>query len=180
MVLLNIRQGGALMHMSNELAFRIATPDDLPIIVDIYNSTISSRMVTADTEPVTVQDRMTWYHDHKPEHRPLWVVEYGEEICGWASLQNFYGRPAYHPTAEVSIYLHENFRGQGLGKKILGKVIEECPKYGIDRLLAFIFGHNEPSLRLFASFGFEKWGHFPEVAILDGIRRDLVILGKKI
>jgi Sortase and related acyltransferases len=166
--------------MTYEITFRIATLEDLPVIVDIYNSTIPGRMVTADTEPVTVEDRLPWFHAHHPEKRPLWVVECEDGVCGWASLQNFYGRPAYHPTAEVSIYLHESFRGRGLGKKILGKVIEECPKYGIDRLLAFIFGHNEPSLRLFAACGFEKWGHFPEVAILDGIRRDLVILGRKI
>jgi L-amino acid N-acyltransferase YncA len=47
-------------------------------------------------------------------------------------------------------------------------------------LLGFIFGHNEPSLQLFYRFGFEKWGHLPNVAELDGIERDLIILGKKI
>lgn len=166
--------------MTSDITFRIATLEDLPKIVDIYNSTIPSRMVTADTEPVTVEDRLKWFHEHQPDRRPLWVVEMEGGICGWASLQNFYGRPAYNPTAEVSIYLHEDCRGQGLGKKILAKVLAECPKYGIDALLAFIFGHNEPSLRLFTSYGFEKWGHFPKVAVLDGIRRDLVILGRKI
>jgi len=162
------------------ITFKNASIDDLPMIVDIYNSTVSSRNVTADTEPVSINDRIAWFKEHNPEKRPLWVVEYEGEIGGWVSLQSFYGRPAYNGTAEVSIYLHQNFRGKGLGKKILNKVLEECPKFQIDTLLGFIFAHNEPSIRLFSSFGFEKWAHLPEVANLDGIKRDLVILGKKI
>ena len=166
--------------MLENIAFKDASIEDLPIIVDIYNSTVPSRMVTADTEPVSINDRLGWFNEHSPKKRPLWVVEYDGQICGWVSLQSFYGRPAYDATAEVSIYLHESFRGKGLGKKILKKVMEECPKFSIDTLLGFIFGHNEPSIGLFASFGFEKWAHLPEVAILDGIKRDLIILGKKI
>ena len=166
--------------MIDTITFKYATLEDLPMIVDIYNSTIPGRMVTADTEPVSVEDRLNWFHEHNAEKRPLWVVEYENKICGWVSLQSFYGRPAYNATAEVSIYLHEHFRGKGLGKKILSKVIEECPKFEIETLLGFIFGHNEPSLRLFSNFGFENWAHLPEVAKLDGIKRDLVILGKKI
>ena len=166
--------------MSDEITFRDASIEDLPIIVDIYNSTVPGRMVTADTEPVSINDRLDWFKEHTPSKRPLWVVEYGGEICGWVSLQSFYGRPAYEATAEISIYFHENSRGKGLGKKTLNKVIEECPKFEIDTLLGFIFAHNEPSISLFSSFDFEKWAHLPEVAKLDGIKRDLVILGKKI
>lgn len=166
--------------MSENIAFKNASIEDLPIIVDIYNSTVPSRMVTADTEPVSINDRLDWFNEHNPNKRPLWVVEYDGQICGWVSLHSFYGRPAYNATAEVSIYLHESFRGKGLGKKILKKVIEECPNLSIDTLLGFIFGHNEPSIGLFSSFGFEKWAHLPEVAVLDGLKRDLIIMGKKI
>ncbi len=137
-------------------------------------------MVTADPEPVSVEERLAWFNEHNPEKRPLWIVECRGETCGWVSFQSFYGKPAYKATAEISIYLHENYRGKGLGKKVLKKVIEECPRLEIDTLLAFIFGHNEPSLRLFFSLGFAQWGFLPEVAELDQIKRDLVILGKKI
>ncbi|HOQ37675.1 MAG TPA: N-acetyltransferase family protein [Acetivibrio sp.] len=166
--------------MIENITFRNAEINDLPIIVDIYNSTVPSRRVTADTEPVSVDDRLNWFNEHNPEKRPLWIIEYGGEICGWASLQSFYGRPAFDATAEISIYLHENYRGKGIGKKVLNKIIEECPRLEIDTLLGFIFAHNEPSIRLFASFGFEKWGLLPGIAKFDGIRRDLLIMGKKL
>jgi len=166
--------------MQENITFRHATIDDLPDIVDIYNSTIPGRMVTADTEHVSADDRLDWFYKHSPGKKPLWIVEYGGNVCGWASLQSFYGRPAYNATAEISIYLHEIYRGKGIGKRVLAKVIEECPGLKIDTLLAFIFAHNEPSIRLFSGFGFEKWGFLPGVANMDGIKRDLVILGKKI
>ena len=46
--------------------------------------------------------------------------------------------------------------------------------------LAFIFGHNTPSLTLFAAAGFQRWGLLPQVAELDGVDRDLVILGRRL
>ena len=57
------------------MQFRNAIKEDMPRIVEIYNSTIPGRMVTADTEPVSVQSRMKWFQEHSPERRPLWVVE---------------------------------------------------------------------------------------------------------
>jgi L-amino acid N-acyltransferase YncA len=166
--------------MFENLAIRNAELCDLNPIVEIYNSTIPSRMVTADTEPVTAQSREKWFHEHNPSHRPLWVVEYQGQICAWLSFQSFYGRPAYNGTAEISIYIHEDFRGMKLGKYLMEKAIEACPKLQIKTILGFIFGHNEPSIKLFTHYGFEKWAQLPNVAELDGIERDLLILGKRV
>lgn len=161
---------------------RIATLDDLPSVVAIYNSTIASREVTADTEPVSVESRLAWFHEHTPDRRPLWIIE--EEgrtgIVGWISYSNFYGRPAYSGTAEVSIYIDEAWRGQGVGKYALTEAIGFAPQIKVHTLLGFIFGHNQPSLGLFRKFGFETWANFPRVANLDGVERDLIILGKRV
>lgn len=165
---------------------RLARRDDLPVIVDIYNSTIASREVTADTEPVTVESREGWFNDHAPERRPLWVIHDADdksdapEVLGWLSYSNFYGRPAYSGTAEVSIYIAESARGKGLGRYCLELAIAFAPEVKVHTLLGFIFGHNQPSLALFRKYGFETWANFPRVANLDGIERDLVILGKRV
>jgi L-amino acid N-acyltransferase YncA len=166
--------------MLTDIIIRDAKLNDLPTIVDIYNSTIPSRMVTADTEFVTVNSRQQWFEEHSPSSRPLWIIEHQGDICGWLSFQSFYGRPAYNATAEVSIYIHQDFRGKKIGQYIMQKAIEACPRLQIKTLLGFIFGHNQPSLKLFSSFGFEKWAHLPNVAELDGVERDLIILGKRV
>lgn len=162
------------------MRIRNATIEDLPAIVAIYNSTVPSRMVTADTEPVSVASREKWFHEHSPERRPLWVAEEQGQVLGWISLSSFYGRPAYNGTCEVSLYLAPDQRRKGLGTKLLQHCIDFAPAVGVLTLLGFIFGHNEPSLELFKKFGFERWGHFPRVAVLDGVERDLVILGLRL
>ena len=159
---------------------RLATRDDLARIVEIYNATIPSRRATADTEPVSVDSRVKWFEDHNPDVRPLWVVEVEGNIAAWLSFSAFYGRPAYNKTAELSIYVHESFRNRGLGSYLLEQAITRAPSIKVDTLLGFIFGHNEPSLKLFEKFDFARWGELPKVATLDGIERDLVILGRRV
>jgi phosphinothricin acetyltransferase len=159
---------------------RHAVQADLAAIVDIYNSTVASREVTADTEPVSVASRQAWFDQHTPQRRPLWVAERDGQVIGWLSYSDFYGRPAYAGTAELSVYIHPSARGQGLGRYFLTQAIERAADYRVHTLLGFIFGHNLPSLALFEAFGFAQWAHMPGVATLDGVERDLVILGKRV
>ncbi|WP_374462617.1 N-acetyltransferase family protein [Chryseobacterium sp.] len=164
-----------------KLRFRNAELTDLNKIVAIYNSTVASRMVTADMEEVSVESKLRWFEEHNPQTRPLWVVEDEQNhIIGWVSFSSFHERAAYKGTVEVSIYLDESCRGKGYGKTILKYCIDNAEKFGVLNLVALIFLHNEPSLKLFRHFGFEDWGNLPNVAVLDGIERSLVILGRRI
>ena len=165
----------------DELRFRDAIGADLPVITAIYNSTVASRLVTADTEPVSVASRRGWFDEHSAAFRPLWMVKNGRnDVVGWVSFQSFYGRPAYNATAEISIYLHEQARGKGYGAQILSYAVERAPCFGIKTLLGFVFSHNAPSLRLFEKFGFETWGNLPNIARLDDQEKGLLILGKRV
>jgi L-amino acid N-acyltransferase YncA len=108
------------------------------------------------------------------------VVEEAGRVIAWLSFSDFYGRPAYRHTSEVSIYLDEAARGKGLGRKLLTAALEAAPGLDIHTVLGFVFGHNEPSMRLFQGFGFTGWGTLERVAVLDGVERDLIILGKRL
>lgn len=163
-----------------EITYTFAQPSDLPKIVSTYNSTIPSRLVTADLEPVSVESKIEWFHKHDPTKRPLWIVSIDGVYSGWMSFSSFYGRPAYDATVEVSIYLEECARGKGLGKACLQKAIDSCKDLHINTLLGFIFDHNEPSLKLFYTMGFEKWAHLPKIADMQGTERGLIILGKRV
>ena len=162
------------------MVYRNATLEDLPIIVEVYNSTIGSREVTADTEPVSVADKLSWFHEHNPNTRPLWMIENENEIIGWVSFQDFYGRPAYDGTAELSLYLKEQHRNQGIGKTVVQYAISKCPQLGINNLLGFVFEQNKNSLKMISSLGFEEWGHLKNIAILDGKYCSLKIMGLKV
>jgi len=105
---------------------RLAARDDLDQIVEIYNATIPSRRVTADTEPVSVASRVDWFEHHNPDRRPLWVAELEGRIAGWLSFSSFYGRPAYDRTAELSIYVDEPYRKLALGSYLLAQAIDRA------------------------------------------------------
>ena len=162
------------------MEIRDATEVDLPAIVGIYNSTVPGRMATADTEPIPVESRKAWLREHGGR-RPVWIAEEGGEIMGWIALSDFQnGRPAYDATAEVGVYVGEGRRGKGIGRLLLDEAIRRAPGLGLKTLTAGVFGHNEPSLRLFEGFGFERWARFPGVAEVDGVERDLVVLGLRL
>jgi len=157
---------------------RDARADDLPRIVAIYNDAIPGRMATADTAPVTVEERRAWFREFDPGRRPLWVhCDAASVPMAWLSLRSFYGRPAYAATVEVGVYTAPEACGQGRAKALLAHAVQHMESLKIKTLLAFIFAHNEPSLRLFATAGFVRWGLLPRVAELDGVERDLAILG---
>jgi L-amino acid N-acyltransferase YncA len=160
---------------------RDAVAADLPAIVEIYNSTIPSRVVSADTEPVPVEQRLPWFDEHEPSRRPIWVMESAGEVVGWLSLSDFYdARSAYHATAEIGVYVREEHRGEGVGRRLVEEAIARGPKLGLKTLTAGAFAHNEASVRLFEGMGFRKWAHFPNVAELDGVERDLIVLGLRL
>jgi phosphinothricin acetyltransferase len=163
------------------MTIRDASEADLTRIVAIYNDSIPGRMATADTNPVTVESRGEWFFAHSPQRRPLWIAQgSADNIVGWLSFQDFYGRPAYAATAELSIYVAAEAQGQGIGSQLLGKAVREASGLGLKTLLGFIFAHNAPSLELFKKYGFERWGFLPRVASLDGLERDLCIVGLRI
>jgi L-amino acid N-acyltransferase YncA/predicted O-methyltransferase YrrM len=156
---------------------RDAVEADLPAIIEIYNATVPTRMVTAELEPTTVETRLSWFRDHSPDEYPFWVAESDGRVIGWLDFKKFLPRGAYRGTSEISVYVHENFRRHGVGQRLLEEAIARAPLLGITALVGLIFGHNEPSLKLFGRLGFERWGFFPAVAQLDDVKRDLVVVG---
>jgi phosphinothricin acetyltransferase len=101
-------------------------------------------------------------------------------IAGWLSLQNFLPRCAYRGTAELSVYVDQRFRRRGVARALLEEAIRRASALEITALVGLIFAHNEPSLKLFERLGFQRWGLLPRIARLDGVERDLCILGRSV
>lgn len=168
------------MGDSRRFLVRDAHSRDLDAIVEIYNASIPGRQATADTEPVSVQSRRQWFDEHTPHRRPLWVATIDDTVAGWLSFQSFYGRPAYHATAELSVYVAPVHQRHGIARALLARAVAQSPGLGLRTLVGFIFAHNRASLTLFQSFGFARWALLPRVAELDTIERDLVIVGRRV
>jgi L-amino acid N-acyltransferase YncA len=165
---------------ATELRIRDALESDLPAVIDIYNATVPTRMVTAELEPTTVEARLPWFREHSPSQYPFWVAESDGQVIGWLDFKKFLPRCAYRGTAEISVYVDEEFRRQGVARRLLEQAIARSPSLGITALVGLIFGHNQPSLKLFGQLGFERWGLLPRVAQLDSVECDLAILGRHV
>ena len=161
------------------MTIRKAIQNDLTDIVAIYNETIPGRMVTADTEEVSVADKQAWFDSHT-EKSPIFVFEQKGKVLAWLSYKSFYGRPAYDGTVEISIYITQQAQGKGLGKQLLTFSEQHAKTLDIKVLLAFIFSHNLPSIKLFNRFDYKVWGELPEIAIMDDKAYSLTILGKRL
>jgi L-amino acid N-acyltransferase YncA len=159
---------------------RDATAVDLPAVIDIYNAAIATRLATAQLQAVTVESRRSWLSDHSPDQYPFWVLETNGQVVGWLTFKSFLPRCAYRGTAELSVYVHEQFRRRGIARKLLESAIATAPRLEITALVGLIFAHNEPSTRLFAELGFTRWGLLPRVARMDEVERDLTIMGRHI
>ncbi|WP_163933782.1 GNAT family N-acetyltransferase [Paraferrimonas sp. SM1919] len=164
--------------MNSQSCIRVANQEDLCRIVEIYNASINDGMATADTSAVSVESRQAWYDAHH-SRRPLWVYQCptSYDVLGWLSFRDFYGRPAYAQTVEVALYVCPNAQGKGIAAELLTNAIRQAPKLNIETILAFIFAHNRPSVRLFTKYHFQQWGRYPEVANMPQGKRDLCVYG---
>ena len=152
-----------------KVTIRTAEEKDLPAIVEIYNQAVKMKCATADLLPVTVESRVAWLAEHRPESHPVFVAEADGRIVGWCSLSPYRpGRMALRFTVEFSSYIHEQFRQKGIGSQLLAHAIAASPRLGIKTLFAILLDKNSASAGLVEKFGFQKWGHLPNVADFDG------------
>ena len=171
---------GGLRPRLQELQIRDAIEADLPAIVEIHNAAITTRVSTAQLEPLTIESRREWFRAHSPAQYPIWVAELDGAIAGWLSFLEFLPRCAYCSTMEISVYVDEKFRRRGIGRKLLQQAIARGPQLGMHSIVGLIFSHNESSIALFRAAGFERWGFLPGVARIDQIPRDLTIFGRNL
>ena len=164
--------------MINQL--RRATIEDLPEIVKIYNEAITAGISTADSKVVSVEDKLAWFQAHD-DSRPILIKEYHGRIIAWISFQPFYANfLAYTHSARINIYIDKNFQGKKLGQQFLGEALEKALEYDINTLLALIFADNPASLKLFKKLGFKEWGNLNRIANIEGVDKDLLMLGLRI
>ena len=163
------------------MTIRPATPADLPGILEIYNDAVLHTTASYDYEPRTLEHRAAWFEERTREGYPVFVaVEGVGRVAGWSALNPFHARFGYRFTAENSIYVAADRRGQGVGKLLLPPLIEGARVKQLHAIIAAIDAANEASLRLHAAFGFEKVGHFKETGFKFGRWLDVVYLERRV
>ena len=156
---------------------REARPEDLEAIFEIYNEEVLHGTATFDTEPRILGRDDAWLTERDAERHPVVVAVIDDRVAGWASLNPWSTRGAYARTVEGSVYVHGEHRGRGLGRLLLGELVERARRAGTGVILARISEANAPSVALFEAFGFgrigtqrrcgEKFGRILDVELMD-------------
>jgi len=150
--------------MLSPFEIRIAQQEDLAAIVAIHNQAIALPYTNAYTQPFDTADRLKWFEEHKGKC-PIYVAVANNEVAGWLSIGPYRsGRAALSHTKEVSYYVHNNYKGQGVASRLLQYAMQEIHNLDANVYLAIVIDKNTASIRLLEKNGFTLWGHLPEIA----------------
>jgi L-amino acid N-acyltransferase YncA len=149
-------------------------PADWPEVRAIYLEGIATGNATFQK---TAPEWEEWDGGHLPHCRL--VVRRDGRVAGWAALSRVSARPVYAGVAEVSVYVAESARGQGVGRVLLEALVAESERQGIWTLQAGIFPENGASLALHRSAGFRVVGVRERLGCVDGVWRDVILLERR-
>jgi L-amino acid N-acyltransferase len=158
------------------ILLRKAHLEDIYRIREIYNEAVLNTTATFDTEEKTEENRIEWFLN-RDENFPVFVSENENEISGYVALNKWSDKPAYNITAEISLYVHPDYRGMGIGKKLIDFIVREASeRTALNSLIARITEGNEHSIYLHELNGFEKVGILKEAGKKFGKFLDVTIM----
>jgi phosphinothricin acetyltransferase len=153
-----------------------ATLEDLPGILAIYNEVIANSTAVYSEAPVTLDDRVAWFADKQRLGYPVLVTRDAAGVTGFASFGDFRAWPCYRQTAELSVHIRADQRGQGIGRMLVEAIIARAAAAGKHVLVAGIDADNAVSIHLHERLGFVQVGHFKQVGRKFGRWLDLVFM----
>jgi L-amino acid N-acyltransferase YncA len=157
------------------LIIRPAEAKDVAAITDIYNQAILNTTATFDTQTKTSDEQKAWFDKHGQKY-PVLVGLEGDNIVGWASLSAWSDRCAYADTAEISLYVKEEERGKGIGRKLSGAILQAGKEAGLHTAIARIAEDNDASIHLAESLRFKHIGVMKEVGRKFGKLLDVYLM----
>ena len=157
----------------SELQIRRAVIDDVQDCLNIYNYEVEHGVATLDLEPRTLEEWREWYNAHSDEHHPIIVGTIDDVVVGYASLSPYRLKDAFKSTVELSIYIHQDYRGQGVATRLMEHILEMAKADTmIHNVVSVITAGNEGSTKLHNRFGFTYCGLTPEVGFNHGKYQD--------
>jgi L-amino acid N-acyltransferase YncA len=160
--------------LATDVIIRRATEDDAARLREIYNWYVVNTFITFETEIVQA-DEMRQRIREKLESYEWIVGELNREIAGYAYYGPFRARGAYFRTIESTIYLSQDSKGKGIGKKLYSALIDSASKKGFREVIGVIALPNPASIALHAGLGFHEAGVLRRVGHKFGTYHDVAL-----
>ncbi len=152
-----------------DLLVRPAVVEDVTAMTAIYNHYVETSHATFDVTPVSLENRLAWFA-HFGESGPfrLLVAEQDGRVVGYAGSGRFREKPAYVTSVEMTVYVHPELHGRGVGARMYERLFELLAGEPIHRAYAGITLPNPASVALHHRFGFRGIGTYDEVGFKLG------------
>lgn len=150
-------------------------PEHYPQVKDIYELGIATNNATLETKAPEWED---WDKKFLKNCRLVALAEDGR-VAGWAALTPVSGRCVYKGVAEDTVYVHPKYKGKGVGKLLLQRLVLESEQAGFWTLQAGILKENEASVRLHEQCGFRIVGLRERLGQLHGQWRDTWLMERR-
>ncbi len=148
--------------MGDEYIYRVARTEDADQILAIYSPYIENTSYTFEADIPSVGE-FAERIGHYLENWPWLVCEVGGMIAGYAYASRYRERTGYQWCAECSIYIHDNFRQQGIGRQLYNQLIAILKQQGFRNLYAVINTPNDASVSFHESCGFQFFAMYENV-----------------
>ena len=153
---------------------------DLAGLLAIYNDVIATSTAVFAEDPVTIEDRRSWWQARVAQGYPVLVAEEEGAVLGFATFGDFRSWPGYRYTVEHSVHVRADRRGKGLGTQLIRALFPRAAALGKHMMVAGVDAANTGSIRLHERLGFQRAGLLREVGFKFGRRLDLVFLQREI
>jgi L-amino acid N-acyltransferase YncA len=147
-------------------------------IKEIYNQGIEDRIATLETRLRDTLEMQEWFSSREERHKVIVIEDIQGRVMGWASINPFNSRCCYSGVGDLSIYIERSMRGKGLGRILLGSLIDTAIKQEFHKLVLSTFEFNETGKKLYKSLGFREVGTYINQGILDGRFVNITIMEK--
>ncbi|MCK7609267.1 N-acetyltransferase family protein [Acinetobacter portensis] len=157
---------------------RPATEQDLPEILEIYNTEILNGLATWNEQPYDLKHLQIWLKQLQQQNFPVFVVKDSikSKVSGYADYASFRNFSGYKYSVEHSVYISPEYVKQGLGKRLMQHLIEHAKFNNMHVMIAGIDHENIGSIELHKKLGFVQTGYMPQVGQKFGKWRDLVLM----
>ena len=125
------------------MTIRPAVEADFQAITDIYNEVLLHSTAIYRDIPVSVQDRIDWWHTQQEKNYPVLVADCNGVVEGFATLGDFRTWPGYRFTVEGTIHLRPQARRQGMGTALLKELMAQAKAAGKHILIAGVDSENQ-------------------------------------
>ena len=145
------------------MEIRDARLEDLEAILAIYNEVIVNSTAVYYFEPVDLGERAAWFASRRSAGFPVLVASERGEIVGFASFGAFRAAPGYAWTVEHTVHVRAARRGQGIGRTLVGDLIDRARAHGKHVMIGGVDADNAGSLAFHRRLGFTPVAHFHQV-----------------